>query len=454
MHRVLSQYYKTPLLSRATLHCEHSGNGSGFFRFGPDIVCYGECSIGVASRVENSASFDAYPALKINHSEIYLPFDISSVIDSLRMEDYVQQLNMGDKRLVQSELIRKAYYLVRKPLPVWVRRHLQRAYFKDWQKLSFPRWPVDSTVDSLHEVFLRLAMQAQGCNRVPFIWFWPEGASGCLVMTHDVETAAGRDFTPALMDINQSQGFKSSFQVVPEKRYKFSDSYVREIRDHGFEFNIHDLNHDGHLFEDKAEFLRRAAKINEYAKRYGARGFRSGAMYRNPDWFDAFEFSYDMSMPNVAHLEPQRGGCCTVMPYFNGRILEIPLTTSQDYTVFHILNERTIDLWKKQISLIQQKNGLLSFLSHPDYLIDLHCREVYKSLLAHLRQIVDQYGIWATLPGELDRWWRARAAMNLVQDGNGWRIDGPGCERARIAYATLDGDRLAYTIGEAPRSLT
>ena len=30
----------------------------------------------------------------------------------------------------------------------------------------------------------------------------------------------------------------------------------------------------------------------------------------------------------------------------------------------------------------------------------------------------------------------------LVPDGNGWRIEGPGKERARLAYAKLDGDRL------------
>jgi hypothetical protein len=26
-------------------------------------------------------------------------------------------------------------------------------------------------------------------------------------------------------------------------------------------------------------------------------------------------FAYDMSIPNVAHLDPQRGGCCTIMPF-------------------------------------------------------------------------------------------------------------------------------------------
>ena len=96
------------------------------------------------------------------------------------------------------------------------------------------------------------------------------------------------------------------------------------------------------MFADKDAFLRQARRINDYAREFGCDGFRSGAMYREQDWFDAFEFSYDMSVPNAAHLEPQRGGCCTVMPYFVGNILELPLTTAQDYTLFHIL-ERLFD---------------------------------------------------------------------------------------------------------------
>lgn len=105
-------------------------------------------------------------------------------------------------------------------------------------------------------------------SKSPFHLVLAGGASGCLILIHNVETASGRNFTHALMDIDWSRGFKSSFQVVPETRYEFTVSYVSEIRNRGFEFNIHDLNHDGHLFKEKSEFLRRAAKINEYVKRY------------------------------------------------------------------------------------------------------------------------------------------------------------------------------------------
>jgi hypothetical protein len=445
MSNILSEYYRTPLDSAVVYPCAGPENGAGFFRFGADVVCYGECSSGVAADVQASADFDASKAMVIANSEIRLPFDISKIIDNLRIERYVGQSSSGRKGITQHALIRQLYYSLRELLPVWMRRHLQKTYFRDWQSLQFPHWPVDFTVDLLHESLLRLAMIAQGSERIPFIWFWPEGAAGCVIMTHDVETAAGRDFSSSLMDIDLSHGFRASFQVVPEKRYEVPKGYVSEIRTRGFEFNIHDLNHDGQLFEEKDEFLRRAKKINEYAKRYNARGFRAGAMYRNLDWYDAFEFSYDMSVPNVAHFEPQRGGCCTVMPYFVGKILEIPLTTIQDYSLFHILDDYTIDLWKKQIDLIRQRNGLLSFITHPDYLIDRRCRRVYESLLAHLRQTADRERIWTTVPGELDRWWRARSEMKLVEDHRGWRIEGLESEHACIAYATLAGDRIIYT---------
>jgi hypothetical protein len=292
-------------------------------------------------------------------------------------------------------------------------------------------------------------MEVSGVKKLPFIWFWPEGAPNCLVMTHDVETSVGRDFTFNLMDLDDSYGFKASYQIIPEKRYQVPDGYISRIRSRGCEFNIHDLNHDGQLYSERAEFVRRAVGINGYAHQYESQGFRAGAMYRRQDWYDVFEFSYDMSVPNVAHLEPLRGGCCTVMPYFIGKILELPLTTAQDYTLFHILNDYSIDLWKQQLAQIKRKNGLMSFLTHPDYLVERRARDVYESLLEYLRQTVTNERLWATLPGEVDRWWRARSQMKLIPRGNEWEIMGPERERARLAYAFLDEGRLVYELSGA-----
>jgi hypothetical protein len=254
------------------------------------------------------------------------------------------------------------------------------------------------------------------------------------------------------MDIDEAFGVKASFQIVPEKRYKVSPAYLDAIRERGFEVCVHGLNHDGRLLGNHEAFLRGAKKINHYAKQFGAQGFRSPVLYRKVEWFKALCFSYDMSMPNVAHLEPQRGGCCTVMPYFlPDGMLELPLTTTQDYSLFHILGEYSLALWKQQISIILEGHGLMSFLIHPDYVIQKDAQDVYKALLGYVNQLRSEHRIWTALPREVDCWWRERSGMQLVSDDTGWRITGPGSGRARLAYARLDGDRLVYEIEPSRR---
>ncbi|MGH8403536.1 MAG: hypothetical protein ACRESO_09070, partial [Gammaproteobacteria bacterium] len=233
---------------------------------------------------------------------------------------------------------------------------------------------------------------------------------------------------------------------VPERRYPVPKSFLESIDGRGFEINVHDLNHDGRLYADHAEFLRRAQRINSYAEQYGAQGFRSGALYRNADWYGAFEFSYDMSLPNVAHLDPQRGGCCTVMPYFIGSIVELPLTCTQDYTLFHILGDYSIDLWKKQIAVIRENHGLISFIVHPDYIVAKREQDVYKVLLGYLAQLRAEHNVWNALPRDVATWWRQRSKMELVQEDGTWRVEGPGKERARVAFASLAGSEVTYSL--------
>ncbi len=289
-------------------------------------------------------------------------------------------------------------------------------------------------------------MKSRNIERLPFIWYWPRGASSCTIISHDVETEAGRDFCPQLMDLNDSFGVKTSFQIVPEKRYEVSESLLHSFRARSFEVNVHDLNHDGHLFSDRGEFLRRAKRINQYARQFGASGFRSAVMYRNIDWFEALEFSYDMSIPNMAHLDPQKGGCCTIFPFFIGNILELPVTTTQDYSLFHILGDYSTNLWKEQIALIRSKHGLISIIVHPDYVIEKSARSVYVELLEFLSELRSTGETWIALPREVAQWWRLRNELKLVRYGNTWRIEGMGSEQARVAYAVLKDNHLTYEL--------
>jgi hypothetical protein len=133
------------------------------------------------------------------------------------------------------------------------------------------------------------------------------------------------------------------------------------------------------------------------------------------------------------------------MPFFIGNILELPVTTTQDYMLFHILNDYSTSLWKQQIELIMAKHGLISFIVHPDYVVKARERVIYEELLAHLADLREKKDVWITTPGEVNRWWRQRAEMTLVEDGEDLRIEGSGNERARVAYASEKDGRLIFT---------
>jgi hypothetical protein len=91
----------------------------------------------------------------------------------------------------------------------------------------------------------------------------------------------------------------------------------------------------------------------------------------------------------------------------------------------------------------------MSFITHPNYLINRRARKVYETLLDYLRQMVTREKIWAALPGEVEQWWGARAKMKLVRKGSWWEVEGPDAERARIAFAVVEGDRLDYEVADA-----
>jgi hypothetical protein len=385
--------------------------------------------------------FDIRDRVSIHGNTLHLPFDPDEVVDNLLLERYHPKRSQ-----VTAGFLHNAYYGLRPLLPVHIRKIFQRYYLSGWKKIPFPRWPVDISVERILEKCLAFMMKAQGLERVPFIWFWPDGHDSCAVVTHDVETELGRDFCPSLMDLNDSFGIKSNFMIIPELRYAVSAEFLAAIRNRGFGIGVHDLNHDGRLFLDQRMFAQRVGAINRYGSQFGAKGFRAGALYRRQEWYQALDFEFDMSVPNVAHLEPQRGGCCTVLPYSIGKLIELPLTVTQDYAVFHFLRDFSLELWKRQIEIIWQNHGLISILVHPDYIIEKQPAGVYLQLLRYIAELRDRQNVWIPLPREVNDWWRTRNNLRLVHDGSRWSIQGAGSERARIAFACLDGDTVTYRV--------
>ena len=442
----LSQYWRCPeRFLRIAVAGDLSGE-KGYFRFGPDTL-YGRCVNARPAAEVAEPLLDLRDSVRLEAGTVLLPFDLDEVVDNLRQELYAADSTWGNR-------VTDIYYFLRPILPVDIRKYLQRARLRQWEEIRFPQWPVDRTVDDLMAQSLTLLLRAGGLSQIPFIWFWPANAQSCAVMTHDVETKAGVDLCPALMDTDDAFGMPASFQVVPEERYPVQPAFLDSLRSRGFEVVVHDLNHDGHLFRSRQRFAERVSRINTYGKQFGATGFRAGVLYRNQSWFDLLDFEYDMSVPNVAHLDPQRGGCCTVMPYFVGKVLELPVTTTQDYSLFHILKDYSTKLWERQIEMIMEKHGLISMIAHPDYLAGEREKGSYEALLAHLAKLRALRQLWITTPGEVNRWWRQRAAMEIVEVDGKLQIEGPGKERASIAYASENNGRLEFDLQPVARQVS
>ncbi len=375
--------------------------GEGFFRFGPDVICYGQSSLGYYAETPAKATCDLAYHTRTEGMTCYIPFDPSAAVNNLRWERYLSRSPHGGGDEGQASLARRAYCRLGAHAGLSIRKRLQRLWLRSREKQCFPNWPVDRTVDQLLEKLLALAIKAHRTERIPFIWFWPDGQKSCATLAHEVEESARFDACSPLIDMDDSFGIKSSFRFITENRCAVPRAPLEGIGVRGFEVNIHDLIHDGHR--------------------------------------------YDISVPNVGHLDSQIGGCCTVMPYFIGNVLELPVTMTQDSALDNIFSDYSLDLWQRESRLITENHGLLSFITHPDFFLEERARNTYAGLLTHLSRLRRQGEVWMAHPEEVDRRWRARAMMTIVGEAGRWRIEGSGRERARLAYACLAGDRITYT---------
>jgi len=237
---------------------------------------------------------------------------------------------------------------------------------------------------------------APGSERRPQDWpGWPGNKKFALVLTHDVESAAGLRKCRELMQLEMDAGFRSSFNFVPEGDYRLAPELREELAQNGFEIGIHDLKHDGRLYQSRREFSQRAHRINHYLAEWGAVGFRSAFMLHELDWLHELNIQYDASTFDTDPFEPQPEGHHTIFPLWiprfsppsgkadrssrnsqlstmsssRGGYVELPYTLPQDSTLFVLLQEKTPAIWQRKLDWIAQHGGMALVLTHPDYMI-------------------------------------------------------------------------------------
>jgi peptidoglycan/xylan/chitin deacetylase (PgdA/CDA1 family) len=373
---------------------------------------------------------------------VFLPFDPGEIMQNFWSERY-RDVGRSAVSAIGHTAALRAYYAVRPALPRPVQLRLRRVFTRVQGRSSFPAWPAEDSLDDLYTWLFTLVAEVAG-RPVPYLDPWPDGKSWALVLTHDVETDVGYGDMELLRGPERERGYTSSWNFVGQ-RYLVGDDVVRALHDEGCEVGVHGLRHDGRDLASRRLMERRLPAMREYAQRWGAVGFRSPATQRRWDLMPRLGFEYDTSYSDTDPYEPQPGGCCTYLPYFNQRMVELPITMPQDHTLLRILQHADADVWIRKAEHVRERRGMVLILTHPDYARDPRLSAGYRRLLDTFQA---DDSVWPALPKEVAAWWRQRAASTIRADHDGWTVDGPASARGHLRFASA---QLAQPLGRALR---
>jgi glycosyltransferase involved in cell wall biosynthesis len=292
-----------------------------------------------------------------------------------------------------------------------------------------------------------------GSERKPEGWpGWPQGRQFAFVLTHDVEGPVGVAKCRQLMELEMKHGFRSSFNFIPEGQYRVSRELREELTRNGFEVSLHDLHHDGRLYQDRARFAKNAARINDYLREWGAVGFRSGFMFHDLEWLQDLDIQYDTSTFDTDPFEPQPDGTGTIFPFWHERIpgrgyVEMPYTLPQDSTLFLLLRESSSSIWTRKTDWIARHGGMALLDVHPDYINfaagparkSEYPMAYYEEFLQHVAT-VHKGAYWNPLAKELAAWYKGAVGKH-APDGNGATVvtTDLGLVSARPSAASASG---------------
>jgi hypothetical protein len=123
--------------------------------------------------------------------------------------------------------------------------------------------------------------------------------------------------------------------------------------------------------------------------------------------------------PGSIGPEPQPATCNPQPGTVSQRgFVELPYTLPQDFTLFVLMKERNIDIWKKKLGWIVENGGMALLNSHPDYMnfkkgkckVEEYPLEFFEELLDYVKTKYEgQY--WHALPKEIARFWKQKMVI-------------------------------------------
>ena len=164
-------------------------------------------------------------------------------------------------------------------------------------------------------------------------------------------------------------------------------------------------------------------------KDWQAVGFRSPAMHHNLKWIHELNVLYDASTFDTDPFEPQPDGVQTIFPFYvqdekTGKgYIELPYTIPQDFTLFILMRNKHIDIWKKKLDWVVKYGGMALVNIHPNYMNFSGKKIGYEEYplqyyINFLQYIQDKYSgkYWHVLPKEIAQFWKYHVSSSNKSD--------------------------------------
>lgn len=211
-----------------------------------------------------------------------------------------------------------------------------------------------------------------------------------IILTHDIDTAAGFDHVPAMAEAEQRHGFRSLWNVVACAGPLRHD-LLQALHDRGFEIGLHGYNHDNKLiFLSERAMRARLDACRPLIERYRIRSFRSPSWLRSPVLYrvlkDYVSFDYSALDTDIC-CSAGVGGCLWTRPFQRHGLTHVPATIPFELPLlFGYTPGQLLDFWRPKLDWLDACGGHVVVNTHPDphYSGNPAMIEAYSELLTDL----------------------------------------------------------------------
>ncbi len=235
--------------------------------------------------------------------------------------------------------------------------------FNHWRmrgQLSFPRWPLDLSVDALSD--LSSCLDSRHLPR-------QNQSKSTVVLTHDIDNPESLRNMPQFLAVEESFGLRSTNFIVP-LGWPLDHAIIERAVSEGHEIGLHGYNHDNRTpFLPYPAIERRFEECLPFVERYRVKGYRAPSLLRTQDLFRCLKQYglYDATVPTVGGpYSTKPNGCASARPFYQEGLWELPLSLPTDANLIFMgfKPESILRLWIDTTRAIHHSGGTVVLLTH------------------------------------------------------------------------------------------